>query len=324
MMIWFLLMTLVTYIYISQNNLFRLFINLSFFVTGFQLLLAGFLHPNDFTNPIWGLFHAFTADIRYKTSFGFVHPGYTSNACSLVIILSIFFYEVNKNSTGNRRRIMQLSFTIINFIATCMLFAAAERAGIISTFIVLAFYFVFVKMGIRIEKKTFHIFLGILAVVLVILEASGVFHYIWTNSNRSLNITVNYPVFLDLGNQWTGMGYVDNSSFNEAIMAFGVRTSSLDMYYVYIFFTTGIVGCIIIGIALFIMLFCVIRKKNSNLGMTALGLYISMLFYAFWQCSMVTYRYVSSMLFFLIILFSMSKDFCMGSEKMHSLRRNYD
>lgn len=314
-MMWYLLMVLVTYLYVAQNDLFELFITVSFYVTGFQLVLCVLLYPHDIVNPIWGFLQAFGGGIRYKTTFGFVHAGYLSNAAYLVIVLSVFFYELNKHYDGIRRKIMWISLIVIDMLAIEMLAAAAERSGIISAFMVVAFYAVFVLFKVRIEKKT-AIALVVLAVVaLVVLEFSGVFEYIWKNSNRELNITMNYPVFKQLGNLWTGMGFVDNSGFHKEIAAFGVETSSLDLYYVYIFFTTGVVGCILIGVALVTMLLRLLFQKKTDLNITTIGLYLSMLFFAFWQCNMVTYRYVSPTVLFTIIMCGMTSDFCMGSKK---------
>ena len=310
-MMWYLLFVFVTYLYISQNDKFELFINLSFYVTGLQLFIAGLLHYSDFVNPIWGLKQTFTEGVRYKTCFGFVHPGYLSNACFLVIVLSIFFYEINRFYQGKRKIIIWGSLLVIDALAIEMLMSAAQRSGIITSFFTTFFYFIFVIFRIRVERKTIFFFVVLFFLITAIMEATGVFTYIWSNSNRELNITVNYPVFQQIGNLWTGMGYVDNSGFHEEIAAFGIKTSSLDMYYVYIFFTTGIVGCILIGTALIIMLIRLLMQKKTNLHIAAIGLYIGMLFFAFWQCNMVTYRYVSPTILFLIVLFGMSDDFCM-------------
>ena len=311
-MMWFLIMVLVTYLYVSQNNLFELFISTSFYVTGLQLLIGLLMYPGDFVNPLWGLKQAFAGGIRYKTTFGFVHAGYLSNAAYLVIVLSIFYYELKRHYTGRQKMIMWVSLLVIDGLAFEMLMAAAERSGIISVAMVVMFYAAFVFFKLRIEKKTLIFFFVLFFIAIVIMAALGVFTYIWANSNRSLNISVNYPVFKELGNLWTGMGFVDNSGFHKEIAAFGVETSSLDLYYVYIFFTTGVVGCIIIGLGVLIMLFSLLLRCKSNLHITTLGLYLSMLFFAFWQCNMVTYRYVSPTILFLIVLFSMSNDFCMG------------
>lgn len=316
-MMWYLLMVLVTYIYVAQNNLFETFIYTSFCAATLQLLIALLLHPQDIVNPVWGLMQTFAGGIRYKTTFGFVHAGYLSNATYLIIVLSLFVYELNKNYKGLRKKIMWLSLCFANALAIEMMLSAAERTAIISSAILLMIYFAFVIFKIRVEKKTCVAICVIGLIGVYILAFTGVFAHIWENSNRALNISINYPVFKELGNLWTGMGYVDNSGFNKQIMAFGVETSSLDMYYVYIFFTTGILGCIIIGTGLLIMLIRFLFIKKTNFHILNLGLYISLLFYSFWQCAMITYRYVSPTIFFVIFLCGLTEDFCMEKKNMN-------
>lgn len=314
-MLWYILMVLVTYLYVAQNDLFELFINVSFYVIAAHAMLCVIMYPHDIVNPLWGFKQAFAGGIRYKTTFGYVHAGYLSNAAYLMVVLCIYFYEINKKYTGTKKKVMWISLAMMGAMALEMLAAAAERSGIISSVMVIAFYAVFVFFKVRIEKMTMVSFFILGVIALEIMTAAGVFEYIWANSNRSLNITVNYPVFQQLGNLWTGLGFVDNSGFHKDISAFGVETSSLDLYYVYIFFTTGVVGCILIGSGLLLMLFRLLFQRKTDLNLTTIGLYLSMLFFAFWQCNMVTYRYVSPTVLFTIILCGMTKDFCIGNNE---------
>ena len=310
-MIWYLLMVLATYLYVSQNGIFKLFITLSFYVTGLQLLIAAALHRQDFVNPVWGLIQSFTADIRYKTQFGFIHAGYLSNATYLVVVLSLFFFELYRHDPDKRiRSIMWISLIFLDVLALEMLMCAAERAGIISTLILLFIYCIFVFLRIRLEARTTILLIMAGVFFVFVMAAAGVFTHIWDKSNRALNITVNYPIFLKLGNIWTGMGFVDSSGFHEVILDFGDRTSSLDMYYVYIFFTTGIIGCILIGLGLMTILVKLFSLKKTDLNITAIALYVSWLFFAFWQCNMVTYRYPSPTILYTILLCAVSRGFC--------------
>lgn len=315
-MFWYLTFVSITYIYVSQNSLFNDLINVSYYACGVQLLIGGIKYRGDFVNPLWGFIQAFTAETRYKTTFGFVHAGYLSNACFYALILSIFYFEINKGIENPRKkRHFWGSFIFIDALALEMLLCAAERAGILATIIAVAIYGIFVFFRFRIETRT-KIICALLGMVLILLFiVSGAFTKIWEDSNRGLNISVNYPVFQQLGNIWTGMGYVDNSGFHENIMAFGVKTSSLDLYYVYIFFTTGIIGCVFIGIAMLALLFGLISKKRTNLNITALGMYIAWIFFSFWNCNMLTYRYVSPYILFTILLCGLSNDFCGGEKK---------
>lgn len=314
-MLWYFLVVLVTYMYIAQNDLFEAFIDISFYVVLAKAVISILLYSHDIVNPLWGLRQAFGGGIRYKTTFGYVHAGYLSNTAYLMIVLCVYFYELNKKYDGLRKKIMWISLGGMAVLALEMVAAAAERSGIISSFMVLGFYAVFVVFRVRIERKTSLAFMLIAVLAVLIMIDTGVFTYIWNNSNRVLNITVNYPVFLQLGNFWTGMGFVDNSGFHKEIAAFGMETSSLDLYYVYIFFTTGILGCILIGSALILMLLRLLFHKKDDLNLATIGLYLSMLFFAFWQCNMATYRYVSPTILLTIILCGMTDDFCMKSPK---------
>ncbi|SCX18116.1 hypothetical protein SAMN02910339_02532 [Lachnospiraceae bacterium YSD2013] len=309
---WFLLFVLVTFLYVSQNNFFKGFITLSFFTCGLQLIIAMAKHRGDIVNPIWGLVHAFTATFRNRNEFGFTHAGYTANAAFLVLSLSLFFFEIYRKTDEIKKPWFWISFLTIDGVAGIELMSAAERSGIISTFIVFFIYAVFVFFRIRIEKKTlwFGIFMAIL--VVVVLVATGVFADIWGKSNRDLNITVNYPLFKAYGSPWTGLGFIENAAFQSDRSVFPMATSSLDMYFVYIYFATGLIGSIMIGLALLIILIKLLVNKKTDMNILALGFYLAMLFFAFWQCNLFTHRYISSYVISTIFLCTMSNDCCMG------------
>ena len=315
-MLWFLLFVLVTYLYVSQNNFFKGFITLSYYTCGLQLIIAMVNHRGDIVNPVWGLIHAFTATYRNRNEFGFTHAGYTANAAFLVLSLSLFFFEIYRKTDEFKKLWFWASFLIIDAVAGIELMSAAERSGIISTFIVFFIYAVFVFFRIRIEKKT--LFFGILAALLAVgvLVATGVFADIWGKSNRDLNITVNYPLFKAYGSPWTGLGFVENAAFQSDRSLFPMATSSLDMYFVYIYFATGLVGAIMIGVALFIILIKLLANKKTDMNILAMGFYAAMLFFAFWQCNLFTHRYISSYVISTIFLCTMSKDCCMGEENV--------
>lgn len=302
---------LVTYIYIMQRNAFILFIDISFAVTGVQLLISGLLYPDDFVNPLWGIIQTFRATYRYKTSFGFIHAGYLANEAYLVIMLSIVFWELHKKAASNRKKIIIGEIILFDGLAFMMLIAAAERSGLVSAAIAIIFYVLFAKTQL-LSKRWFKLLTPILIVFgVVILFETGIWNHIWENSNRSLNITVNYPVFQKIGNLWTGMGYVASHGFQKSASVFGEITSSLDMYYVYIFFTTGIIGCVIQGMALLIILCELGRRLDDALGIAFMGIYLSMLFLAFWQPSLFTYRYQSCTYLLIIMLVAICDDRCM-------------
>ena len=315
-MIWFLLFVLVTFWYVAQNNYFKGFISLSFYACGLQLIIAMILHRGDIANPIWALVHAFTATFRNRNDFGFTHAGYTANAAFLVLSLSLFFFEIYRHTEDFKKLWFWASFLIIDAVAGIELMSAVERSGIITTFIVFIIYFVFVLLRVRVEKKTLLFGIVVAGVVLALLIATGVFADIWGKSNRDLNITVNYPLFKAYGDPWTGLGFIENAAFQRSNSLFPMATSSLDMYFVYIYFSTGLLGSIMIGLALVIILIKLLANKKTDMNILAIGFYLAMLFFAFWQCNLFTHRYISSYVISTIFLCTMSNDCCMGEENV--------
>lgn len=310
-MIWYLAFILVTFWYVAENNYFKEYIVITYFVAGARLIVAGLQHREDFVNPVWGLIQSFTAEWRYKTAFGFVHPGYTSYAAFVVLALSIYYFEIYYKSEGLRKVLFWISFLLIDGVAGLELMAAAERSGIISTFFVIFAFIFIVLLRVRIERKTQYGIIVVLGITLLILIETGVFSNIWSDSNRELNITMNYPVFLRYGTMSKGLGFVDNAAFHGEIQAFPAETSSLDMYYVYIFFTTGVIGSIMIGSALLLILIKLLMNRRNSLNVISICFYLTLLFFAFWQCNMFTYRYISAYIPPVILLCSMCDDFCL-------------
>lgn len=314
-MLWFLLFVLVTFLYVSQNNYFKGFILLSYFTCGLQLIIAMARHRGDIVNPVWGLVHAFTATYRNRNEFGFTHAGYTANAAFLVLALSLFFFEIYRKTDEIKKAWFWISFLTIDAVAGIELMSSAERSGIISTFIVFFIYAVFAFFHIRIERKTLWFGIAMAVLAVVALVATGVFADIWGKSNRDLNITINYPLFKTYGSPWTGLGFIENAAFQSGRSLFPMATSSLDMYFVYIYFATGLLGSIMLGLALLIILIKLLVNKRTDMNILAIGFYSAMLFFAFWQCNLFTHRYISSYVISTIFLCTMSNDCCMGEDK---------
>ncbi len=301
----YLLMLAVTYIYISQEKIYTTFFNVTYLMSAVQLVVSALLHFNNFVNPIWGIIQTFRTTGRYRSYFGFTHSGYLSNQCYFVIVLSIIFYELNvKRDTGQKKTSL-LTLIAVDAIAFLMLISSAQRSGVISVAMALIIYFALEVLKIH-KKNWFR--LAVVALILVaciFLFEFGVWDDIWNNSNRSLNISVNYPVFKEIGNLWTGMGYVESSGFQRGTSIYGITTSSLDMYYVYIFFTTGVIGCILMGLALLIVVCKVFTQRKNSLKYANVSITLSLLFWAYWQVNLFTYRYLSSFFFAIILLLSM-------------------
>ena len=104
------------------------------------------------------------------------------------------------------------------------------------------------------------------------------------------------------------MGFVENGAFisdpyNYNLSAFGVQTSSLDMNYLFIYCSTGILGCCIMASILIILGLSLYKNRREKYGGYYLVLYFTLLFYAFWETILFTYRQWAMIIPHVILLY---------------------
>ena len=310
MIFYYFIPVLVTLTYVYENNLLLTYTVATYIAVLIQLILAGITNLNHFVNPVSYL-RVFSNLGRVKFDFGFTTYGYTAHYCVFALLVSLFIFDILRREEKLKSSIKPLVFLAAgDVLALLILLSSAGRSGIITVTIVCIIYFGGLWLGKCTKENRRVIFMGLAVMLLLVifyLTVTGGFADIWANSNRSLNISVNYPVFKQMGNIWTGMGFVENSNFqatraNNFTSAFGTRTSSLDIYYVYLYFTTGIIGCILIGTALIYILYQLIKNIKKPQALYGLALYIGWLFYGFWQCNIFTYRYYAPWFYLVVLL----------------------
>ena len=276
------------------------------------LILQVITHRQELIlNPVFAV-HSFTAHDIMRSSFGFIHANGVGNMCFLIIsFLFIFYLEFSDNTLlHSRSKIVTLLFGCVIFM---ILFSASSRTAFISIII-----FALGTSGVRIMEKVHFTAKSIkilkkafiigLFLFIVFFFASGLWNYIWVNSNRSLNVTENVKWVPILGTIWTGMGFVENAAFisdpyNGNLSAFGVETSSLDMNFLYIYCTTGILGCCIMASVLIILGVSLYKNRREKYGGYYLTLYVTLLFYAFWETLLFTYRFWGMIIPHVILLY---------------------
>ena len=153
---------------------------------------------------------------------------------------------------------------------------------------------------------------GIL-VLIILFRVFDFWDYFWVRSNRGLNVSINLPWVPIIGNIWTGMGFVENEVFitdasNNWISAFGVATSSLDMNYLYIFCTTGILGCVVMALILLILGISLYKNRHQKYGFYYILLFVAVLFYAFMETVLFTYRFWAMMIAYVILFYGANKE----------------
>ena len=281
------------------------------------LFIQVITHLNELSlNPVFAVYSFLSHDVM-RSSFGFLHANGIGNMCFLIVsFLFLFYLEFSDNPLlHSRSKMFILLFDCIIFM---ILFSASSRTAFISIVI-----FLMIASGIRIMNKVrftaksikylkWIIFIGLLFFV-VIVFVSGLWDYIWINSNRSLNVTENVHWVPVLGNIWTGMGFVENGAFisnpyNANLSAFGVETSSLDMNYVYIYCTTGILGSCMMASILFILGVSLYKNRGEKYGGYYIALFVTLLFYAFWETVLFTYRFWGMIIPHVVLLYGANRE----------------
>ena len=274
-------------------------------------------HSNEWIlNPVFAV-RSFLAHNIVRSSFGFLHPNYVGNMCFLIILLLFIIYlEFSDNPLlHSRSKLLILLLVCISF---WILFTTSSRTAFISIFI-FALGVIIVRISEKVHftpesLKYLKRFLIIASFLLVIVFfGSGAWDYIWNNSNRSLNVTQNVHWVPILGSIWTGMGFVENAQFvsdpyNGSLSAFGVRTSSLDMNYLFIYCTTGILGCCMMASILIILGVSLYKNRGQRYGEYYLILYICLLFYGIWETILFTYRFWAMLVPHVILIYGACKE----------------
>ncbi len=96
------------------------------------------------------------------------------------------------------------------------------------------------------------------------------------------------------------MGYADNSGYLG--MIYGYPTTAQDVYYLFIWFSTGYLGGAMIFGQMIYLLYLTLRHYRTEGRKWALALFSMMLFYCVWQVNYMNARYCTSW-FHMIFLF---------------------
>ena len=274
-------------------------------------------HRNEMIfNPYFAV-RSFLAHDMVRSSFGFLDPNFVGNSCFVVlcILFMAYIYHLGNPLFHSRIRILLVLTGLVIFYimlntssrtpTICLAAFAVCAAGIrVMDFIHLS------RASINALKK--YAAAGLL-MLLILLYVTDFWSYVWGSSNRDLNVSANLHWVPIIGNIWTGMGFVENEVFitdasNNWISAFGVRTSSLDMNYLYLYCTTGILGCSVIALILTILGISLYRNRRQKYGAYYFVLFVVILFYAFMETILFTYRFWAMMIPFVILFYGADKE----------------
>lgn len=299
------ILTFFTCIYVYKKDCYLLFLEMTYLALAAFILWCATTHTGSFVNPIYFV-NIFSRADRFRADFGMADVNYCGNYCVYMVIISFFLWcEWRKQGKIPDKKV-KLAIIGIDVITICMLFSTASRSAIISLALFFLCYGVLRLRYAIIRNWKLVLGLGsaLVVIVAVILVATGALSSIWQESNREGNFSINYPIFLEYGNYLNGMGYIDNSGYLNK--SYGFDTTAMDVYFLYIPFSTGILGAAIILIQMLYLLYQMLRNSRTEGRDLVLSLFVMMLYYAIWQVNYMNYRYhtgiIHMMLLFLFLM----------------------
>lgn len=294
------LVTFFTCIYIQKKDCYLLFLEMSYLALAVFIFWCAATHPGNFVNPIYFV-NIFSRTERFRAPFGMGDVNFCGNYCVYLLVVSFFLWCEWKYQNKTPKWWVKAAVLGVDFIGTYMLLSTASRSAILSLLLFFLCYGLLQKRQAIARNWKLVLSVGGFVVVVgaVVLMATGVLSSIWLESNREGNFSINYPIFLEYGNYINGMGYMDNSGFLE--MVYGYPTTAMDVYFLYIPFSTGILGAAIILIQMIYLLYQMLRNPKTPGRDLCLSLFVMMLYYAIWQVNYMNYRYYTGIVHMCIL-----------------------
>ncbi|MCR5294082.1 MAG: hypothetical protein K6E30_02750 [Lachnospiraceae bacterium] len=281
---------------VERYHAILLFLQLTALSLAIYLLWAGLTHPGDFIS-LADYPKIFLRDIRVRHEFGtdqFNYMGYF--AFVGMTVFYILYAELR-----DRQLLDTLTFGVLVFLtawAFAMMVSTGSRGSLLS--IVVFYLTVFLRSRTFQELGRWRYVLIILFFLLAAYLVYLNFDFIDRQGTRSENFTVNWPIFLAMGRFWTGMGYMESSGFLD--QTYGFATWPVDIYYLYIFYATGILGfCMVM--AILGRIFVRHLKDRSWFGVhLGYPLCVAALAGGVGQVNLFTYRYIATLIISVLLL----------------------
>lgn len=238
--------------------------------------------------------------LRYRDSYGFVHPNTTGYFCYLALILQFYlskfcFTYHNKIKKG---------FTISNVIIIIIIVSTASRTAITALllFYVLFYFFIinnkFKNKGyIGVTLKTVKLILAITFIILIIYKIKSLdITSLLKDTNRLDNFTNGISVVYSYGKEITGLGFVNEmKDFYYGIIY-------IDNWFLYMFITEGFIGLTASLVLIGLIFYYIIRTKDKTFEkFFALSFLISQIYYSMFEIMFFSQGYLLSFILWIFI-----------------------
>ena len=302
-----LLFVFISSFWIKRLNCLHNAICVGYFAFASLMILSFLLHINEIDlKRTFLTYWESSESVRYRVLFGFGFNNIAAEYSMSTILLSIYMIGHISEKKPNRR-LKIFIYLLIDLLMLIIILSNNSRGTLIALFVVL-FLWLFTKIN---KRTTLKVLFRRLLVVVGIAAVAGIVLLSYKNLTI-INVLekMNRTHFLDnieamrRGNKWLmGLGKISGAYFSERNVLYGVKLNYMEMYYVDVFVTSGIIGCIWSIVIIFIIIQSILIQKRSKLSewlLIALGY---MLFLSFFEGYLFSFSYITST-FFLVILVS--------------------
>lgn len=262
---------LVTTIAINNFNALDKFIEISYYTLGIFLFIQFITHLGDI--KINNIAHVMSVEERVRSNFGFGHYNALGAACLCMIILTIYLKE--------KKRLINI---LILGMAIIMLLCSASRNALTGFCVFIIAYIIQRLNRSDVNPKIRFISKLILLMMIILLIPFAMeldYNQLLKISQRSLIFYVAFPLYINSGRIFTGLGYASNIAYGSNMTPY--TTYWLDNSYMYYLITTGVIGFAIILIAVLILGKRIVKNRFLDKGDIICSLYFVYLYTALFE-----------------------------------------
>ena len=262
---------LVTTIAINNFNALDKFIEISYYTLGIFLFIQFITHLGDI--KINNIAHVMSVEERVRSNFGFGHYNALGAACLCMIILTIYLKE--------KKRLINI---LILGMAIIMLLCSASRNALTGFCVFIIAYIIQRLNSSDVNPKIRFISKLILLMMIILLIPFAMeldYNQLLKISQRSLIFYVAFPLYINSGRIFTGLGYASNIAYGSNMTPY--TTYWLDNSYMYYLITTGVIGFAIILIAVLILGKRIVKNRFLDKGDIICSLYFVYLYTALFE-----------------------------------------
>lgn len=281
-----------------QDSINYLYITFCVLMLGSLLIHIGEINLINTISTFWNNVE------RYRVKFGFSANNIASEYAVAVVLLSLMAF-----SDGHNKLRIRLIKLVINILMIIIVIANNSRGLLLALIVIFGVNMLLSAFRKYSVAKVLRILISIAVVTLL-----GIITYCKVNNIQLMDLLLdaNRYHFMDnieilkKSNRWLmGLGNISGEYFRNKNYLYGLQTNYIEIYYIRVFVTSGIIGSIWILKIIFVFLKEITSKSlrsTNKFRRWVFLVYVYMLFYSLYSGYLFGYTHATSPMFLVIII----------------------